>query len=95
MRSSRPLASPCFHNFVESGKDEASMVKVSKGTLLSDNAPRPGQRFEIGRHLPYHRIAFVISEKSRAASLQLRRRVQSRLSFVDECWASARSSDGY
>lgn len=95
MRSSRPLVSPCFHNFVESGKDVASMVKVSKETLLSDNAPRPGQGFEIGRHLPYHRIAVVISEKSRAASLQLRRRVQSRLRFVDERWASARSSDGY
>ena len=61
------MASPCFHNFVESGKDVASMLKVSKETLLSDNAPRPGQGFEIGRHLLYYRLAVVISEKSRVA----------------------------
>ena len=48
------MVSPCFHNLVESGKSVASMVKVSKESLLSDNAPWPGQGFEIGRHLPFH-----------------------------------------
>ena len=81
MRSSRPWVSPYFHNFVESGKNVASLVKFSQEALLSE------QGFEIGRHLPYYRLSVVLSEESPALFLQLHQRVQLGLSFIDECWA--------
>ena len=56
------MVSPCFHSLVESSKGVASMVKVSKESLLSDNAPWPGQGFEIGRHLPFHQLTAVSGE---------------------------------